>query len=109
MWGILHKGLPGNRGGEHQSMQGVDIEQCVKPVLVELHEADQHQRSREQMGDVEGDPVHHRLAETNRSNAASSPSISATPRNSGTRNTRIFAIAVSKKASRTPPTASLAT
>ena len=44
------------------------------------------------MRDVEGDAVHHRLRETNSRRVASRPSISAAPRNSGTRNTRILAI-----------------
>ena len=37
-------------------------------------------------------PRHHRLRETNSSSVPSRPSISAAPRNSGTRNTRILAI-----------------
>src|SRR5437763_17193740 len=88
-------------------MQGEDIEQRVEAVLVKLQEAHQHQRAGEQMGDVEGQTAHHRLRDTNRSSVAKSPSISAAPRNSGTRNTRIFAIDVSNKASRNPPAASL--
>ena len=90
-------------------MQRIDVEQRVEAVLIELQEADQHQRAGEQMGDVEIDPAHQKLPDTKRSSVASRPSISATPRNSGTRNTRILAIDVSNSASRKPPTASLPT
>ncbi len=62
----------------------------------------------EQMRDVEGEAVHHKLRDTKSSSVPSRPSISAAPRKSGTRNTRILAIEVSNTASRKPPTASLA-
>ena len=101
---ILRGGLPADRRRQHQRVQREDVEQRVKPVLVEQHEAHQHQRAGEQMGDVEGEVVHvaYRLPETNNNRVASRPSISAAPRNSGTRNTRILAIAVSNTASRRP-------
>ena len=51
-------------------MQRVDVEQGVKPVLIELEEADQHQRAGEQMGDVEIDPAHQKLPDTKRSSVA---------------------------------------
>ena len=105
---VLRGGLPGDRRRQHQRMQREDIEQRVEPVLIDQHEADQHQRAGEQMGDVEGQAVHggYRLPETNSNNVASRPSISAAPRNSGTRNTRILAIAVSNTASSSPKPAS---
>ena len=104
---ILDIGLPGDRQRQHQRMQREDVEQRVEPVLVELHEAHQHQRAGQHMRDVEGEAAHQRLRETNSRSVASRPSISAAPRNSGTRNTRILAIEVSNSASRKPPTASL--
>src|SRR5262249_33775081 len=71
-------------------------------------EAYQHQRACKQVSNVEGQAAHHRLRETNRRSVARRPSISAAPRNSGTRNTRIFAIDVSNSASSVPATVSLA-
>ena len=47
-------------------------------------------------------PVHHMPLETNSSSVPSRPSISAAPRKSGTRNTRILAIDVSNTPSSTP-------
>src|SRR5207244_2048845 len=107
--GVLYVGLPRDRQRQHEGMQCEDIEQCVEPVLIELHEANQHQRAGQHMGDVEADVAHHRLRETNSRRVASRPSIRAAPRNSGTRKTRILAIDVSNSASRKPPIASLAT
>ena len=88
-------------------MHGIDVEQRVEPVLIEQHEAHQHQTAGEQMGDVEVEGAHQKPFDTNRRRVPSKPSISAAPRNSGTRNTRILAIEVSKTASSAPPTASL--
>ena len=51
---VLRVGLPGDRRREHERMQGIDIEQRVEPVLVEQHEAHQHERAGEEMGDVVG-------------------------------------------------------
>jgi hypothetical protein len=106
---ILNERLPADRGREHQRVHGEHVEQRIKPILVEFQEANQHQEAGEQMGDVEVDPGHQKLADTKRNSVASSPSINATPRNSGTRNTRILAIDVSNRARRKPPTASLPT
>ena len=106
---VLDVGLPRDRERDHQRMQREDVEQAEHAVLVQQHEAHQHQAAGEQVGDVEGEAVHHTLRETNRSSVASRPSISAAPRKSETRNTRILAIAVSNTASRKPPTASLTT
>ncbi len=106
---VLDERLPGDRRRQHQSVQRVDVEQRVEPVLIELHEAHQHQRAGEHVSDIEREAVHgaHRLPDTNSSRMASRPSISAAPRYCGTRNTRILAMAVSKTASSTPPVASL--
>src|SRR5436305_14876844 len=87
-------------------MQCEDIQQRREPILVKQHETHQHQRAGEQVRDVEPKPAHHSPPDTKRSSVASRPSISAAPRNCGTRNTRILAIDVSKTASRMPPTAS---
>ena len=105
---ILDVGLPGHRERQHEGMQRVCVEQRIEPILIELEEAHQHQRTRKQVGDVETQPAHHRPRDTNRKSVASSPSISAAPRNSGTRNTRILAIEVSNSTSKRPPIASLA-
>ena len=106
---VLDECLPGDRGRKHERVKCVHVEQGVKAVLIKLEETDQHKRAGEQMGDVEIDPAHQKLPDTNRNSVASRPSISATPRNSGTRNTRILAIEVSNSASKKPPTASLPT
>ena len=55
------------------------------------------QQVRQVVGEVPEAQIH--PVETNSSTAPSNPSSSAAPRNSGTRNTRIFAIALSKAAS----------
>ena len=39
-------------------MQRVDVEERIEPVLVEQHEAHQHQRAGQHMSDVEGEAVH---------------------------------------------------
>src|SRR5262249_6928122 len=55
---MLDEGLPCHRQGQHERMQGIDIEQRVKPILIEHHEAREHERAGEQMGDVEFEAVH---------------------------------------------------
>src|SRR5690606_15682163 len=72
------------------------------------HEAEQHESAREEVRDVELQSAHQNILDTNRSSVPSRPSMSAAPRNSGTRKTRILAIAVSKSASSTPATVSFA-
>ena len=57
MWRVLDVGLPGYRQRQHESVQGKDIEQRVEAILVEQHEAHQHQPAGQQMGDVEGEAV----------------------------------------------------
>src|SRR5690242_1159190 len=91
-------------------MQRIDVQQRVQPILVELHEAYQHQRAGKEMGDIKCQGAAHaqRLPDTNSSNVASRPSIRAAPRKAGTRKTRIFAMAVSNIASSIAPTANLA-
>src|ERR1700738_200557 len=106
---VLNEGLPGHRKGEHQCVERKHVEQRIKPVLVQHHEADQDQPAGERMRDVEVEAVHlhQKLRDTNRSSVPSKPSISAAPRNWGMRKTRIFAVAVSNSASKKPATASL--
>ena len=82
------------------------VQQRKHPVLVEQQEAHEDQRAGQKMRDVERRTRPHVTRDTNNRIAPSNPSISATPRNSGTRNTRIFAVAVSNKTNRSPPTAS---
>ena len=89
-------------------MQREDVEQPEHAVLVEQHEADQHEAAGQHMGEIEDEPLHQKLRDTNSSSVPSRPSISATPRNSGTRKTRILAIDVSNRASRKPPDGELA-
>src|SRR6185312_11174580 len=107
--GVLHEGLPGDRGGERKRVRCINVEQRIEPVLIKLQEADQHQRSGQKMGDIEIDSAHQKLADTKRSRVARSPSIRAKPKNWGTRNTRILAIDVSNSANRKLPMASLPT
>src|SRR5690606_16848946 len=107
MRGILNMGLPRDGERQHDRVQRKNIEQAEHAVLVEQQEADQHQAASQKVGDIECERLHQKLRETNSSKVPRNPSISAVPRNSGTRNTRILAIEVSKKASRKPPTASL--
>src|SRR5580704_3744396 len=106
---VLDEGLPGNGKREHECVQREDVEQRVQPVLVQHHEADQDQPTGQRMRDVKGEAVHlhQKLLDTNRSRVPSRPSISAAPRNCGTRNTRIFAVAVSNSARKKPAAASL--
>src|SRR5215831_8948078 len=104
---ILDIGLPCYRKRQYQRMQRKHVEQCIEPVLIEFEKAHQHQRACKQVSDVERQAAHHRLRETNRRSVASRPNISAAPRNSGTRNTRILAIDVSNSASSVPATVSL--
>src|SRR5260221_3392789 len=108
---VLHEGLPGDGKREHQGMKRKNVEQRIKPVLVQHHEADQDEPARERMRDVEGEAVHlhQKLLDTNSSSVPSKPSISAAPRNWGTRKTLIFAVAVSNSARKKPATASLTT
>src|SRR5258706_3528147 len=105
---ILDIGLPGHRNRHHQRVQGEGIDEPGHAGLVEEHQADEHQPAGEEVGDVEGERAHHATRETNRSRIASTPSISAAPRKSETRKTRILAIAVSNTASIRPAAASFA-
>src|SRR6266852_6582811 len=107
---VLDIGLPSDGKCEHQGMERKDIEQGIKPILVQHHEADQDKRACERMRDVEGEAMqlHQKLLDTNRRSVPSKPSISAAPRNCGTRKTRIFAVAVSNNARKKPAAASLA-
>jgi len=106
---LLNVGLPRHGERDDERMQREDIDEGKDAVLVQQHEADEHEAAGEEVGDVQFQMAHYTLRETNRSNAASKPSIRATPRKSETRNTRILAVTVSKTASRKPPTASLST
>jgi hypothetical protein len=105
--GVLNIGLPGHRKGEHDRMKRKNVDQREKAILIEHHETDQHQAAGEQVSDIEGKAVHQKLRETNSSSVPSKASMSAAPRKSGTRKTRILAIAVSNRARRMPQAASL--
>ena len=98
---VLQIRLPGNRERQHAGLQGEHVEQREHAVLIEQQEAHQHHGAREQMRDVGIEGSSSTAASTTNSRIAPSrPSIRATPRNSGTRNTRIFAIAVSEAPAR---------
>src|SRR6266852_6477005 len=106
---VLDIGLPGDGKCEHQGMERKDVEQRIKTILIQHHETDQDKRACERMRDVEGEAMqlHQKLLETNSRSVPSKPSISAAPRNCGTRKTRIFAVAVSNSARAKPAAASL--
>ena len=108
---VLDIGLPGDGSRQHQGVERKHVEQRIEPVLVQHHEADQDQPAGQRMRDVEGEAVHlhQKLLDTNSNSVPSRPSISAAPRNCGTRNTRIFAVAVSNSARKKPAIASLTT
>ena len=105
---VLDMGLPGQGERQHEGVQRQHVEQRIQPILVQHHEADQHQASGQHMRDVEVQAEHHMPRETNSSSTPSKPSISAAPRKFGTRNTRILAIDSSNTPSNTPATASFA-
>src|SRR5205085_9788700 len=106
---VLDEGLPGDREREYQGVKREDVEQRIKPILVQHHETDEDQSTGQCMRDVEGEAVHlhQKLLDTNSSSVPSKASMSAAPRNCGTRKTRIFAVAVSNSARKKPATASL--
>src|SRR5205085_11247588 len=106
---LLDVRLPRDRERDDQRMQGEDVDEPRHAVLVEEHEAHQHEAAGEEVGNVEGDLVHQATRDTTSRSAARKPSIKAAPRKSETRNTRIFAMAVSNTASRKPAAASLRT
>ena len=110
MRGALDFGLPGDRDRENQRMQREHLEQREHAVLVQQQKADQDQPAGQQVRDIELQigVGHYRTWVTNISRVASRASISAAPRKTGTRKTRILAMLVSKMASRYPATASLA-
>jgi len=104
---MLHVRLPTDREREDAGVDREEIKQRKHAVLVKQKETDEHERARKQVCDIGVEGIHRDTLETNSSIVPRSPSISATPRNSGTRNTRIFAIAVSNTTSRKPSTVSL--
>src|SRR5690606_9983624 len=95
---------------QKHGMKREGVQRRVDPVLVDHHEADQDEAPGQEVRDVEIQPMHrYRLLETKSRRVPSSPRISATPRKSGTRKTRILAIDVSNSASSAPPAASFST
>src|SRR5258706_4251739 len=106
---VLDVGLPGDGKCEHHGVECKDVEQRIKSVLVQHHEADQDEAAGQRMRDVEGEAVHlhQKLLDTNRRSVPSKPSMSAAPRNCGMRNTLILAVAVSNSARKKPAAASL--
>ena len=91
-------------------MQRKDIEQRIKPVLIKLHEAHQHQEAGQQMSYIEGDAAHRqKLRETNSSKVAKQAKHQRRAEKCRHAEHTHLGDAVSNTASRTPPTASLAT
>ena len=80
---VLDVRLPRHRHRDHEGVQGERIEQAEHAILVEQHEADEHQAAGEQMRDIQSEAIHHTPRETKRSNGASRASMSAAPRKSG--------------------------
>src|ERR1035441_7809427 len=95
----LHVGLPADGARQHASVNRKEIEQ---------QEAHEDHGAREEMSNIAIERAHRCTLETNNRIVPSRPSMSATPRNSGTRNTRILATAVSNRTRRNANTASLA-
>src|ERR1700730_10160831 len=104
---VLDIGLPRHRKREHDGMQSKDVEQSEHAILIEEHKADEDHAAGQNVRGVEGERPHQKLREMKSSSVASRPSMSAAPRKSGTRKTRILAIDVSNSARRNPPTTSL--
>src|SRR6185369_12653184 len=105
---VLNIGLPRHRYRDHERVHGEQVDEAEHAVLIKQHEADENQAAGEQVCNIQRKAIHYIPRETNSSSAASRPSISAAPRKSETRNTRILATAVSKTANMNPPIASLA-
>src|SRR5271169_6825538 len=101
-------GLPGDGERQDARMECKDIKQGEHSILIQQQEAHEHQGAREEMGDIAVEGSHPRTLDTNSIIVPRSPSISATPRKSGTRNTRILAMAVSKTTRRNASVVSLA-
>ena len=55
---ILNEGLPGDRQRQHQRVQREDVQQRVEAVLIELHEAHQHQPAGKHVSDIEDETAH---------------------------------------------------
>jgi len=105
---VLYESCQATEKGQHQRMHGIDIEERVEAILVEQRKVSPTPgRRREDARHRNKDGPSKEPADTKRSSAPRSPSIKAAPRNSGTRKTRILAMAVSNIASSTPPTGKL--
>ena len=92
---MLQVCLPGHRERQHARVQREDVEEREHAVLIEQQKAHQHHGAGQQMRNVGIEGRHYEILAMNSRIAPSRPSISATLRNSGTRKTRIFAVAVS--------------
>ena len=95
---VLDVGLPGDRSGQHQRVQRKDVEQRVEPVLIKLRKLTSTSAPASRWAMSKSIRLIRSSRDTKRSSVPSRPSISAAPRNSGTRNTRILAIDVSNSA-----------
>src|SRR5439155_119130 len=98
----LQVGLPADRERQHAGVEREEIEQREHAVLIEEEEAHEQHRACEEVGDVAVERGQCGALETNSRMVPRRPSMSATPRNSGTRKTRILAMAVSKSDNRKP-------
>ena len=102
----LQIGLPGDRARERKGVEREHVEEREHAVLIQQQEAQENHGARQQMGDIAVERTHRETFETNSRIVPSSPSMSAMPRNSGTRNTRILAMAVSNSTRRNASAAS---
>src|SRR5260370_17142999 len=62
---VLNEGLPSHRGGQHQGVQGIEVEERIEAVPVELEEADQNQRYGNPIRQIESKTLHPKHPHTN--------------------------------------------
>ena len=105
---VLEPGLEGDGERKDHGLHGEDVQHAGDPVLVEEQEARDHHRTGQEMGEVEGQARHQSTRETKRRSVPRKLRTRAPPKNSGTRKTRILAIAFSKPARAAPSIAILA-
>ena len=91
----LRVALPEGGGGEGEGLGLVERDHRRQTPLREQREGAEQHDAAHQMRQREGQVHPPILAATNRNTPASTPSSIATPKNSGTRNTRIFAVEIS--------------
>ena len=58
MWGILHVGLPADRKREQERVKREHVEQRVEPILIEHHQAHEHEAAGQEVRNVKCQTVH---------------------------------------------------